>query len=257
MAFTHPVSVRFSDMDAMGHVNNARYLTYFEEARFAFLAHIAGDGPSLSDGGMVLARIECDYRRPIVAKPAPLQVSVAVCAVGDSSFTLVSDILADGGVAASSRAVLVGYDYTQQRSRPLTSVDGRASKPYRTSLGTSDSPTFPTGRPLWRRGVGADLGGDEGDSGRGQRQHRRSRCGRRPSRVVVPGVPCQQCFTGLGQSVVPNLPCLPRTDVGALIAAGPGPSRWARQVRVHVRRRPAGDAPRYPCLLGNRTCSAY
>lgn len=121
MTFTHPVPVRFSDLDAMGHVNNARYLTFLEEARFAFLAAIAGNDRSLSDGGMVMARVECDYRRPIGSQREPLKVSVGVAAVGRSSFTLVSEILAtDGVVAAHARVVLVGYDYAGTRSRPLT-----------------------------------------------------------------------------------------------------------------------------------------
>ena len=60
MSFVHRETVRFRDVDSVGHVNNAVYLTYMEEARIAFLSQ-ASEEDAL---GMVVARIEIDFRSP-------------------------------------------------------------------------------------------------------------------------------------------------------------------------------------------------
>src|SRR5512135_179026 len=62
--FKTPVAVRFKDLDAMGHVNNAVYATYFEEARAAFARQVLGL-TRLDDFDFVVARLEIDFRRPV------------------------------------------------------------------------------------------------------------------------------------------------------------------------------------------------
>ena len=65
--FIHRLQVRFRDCDPLGHVNNAVYLTYLEQARFTHWRALWGFGsPQLPAGrpGVILARVECDYRRP-------------------------------------------------------------------------------------------------------------------------------------------------------------------------------------------------
>ena len=106
--FVHRESVRFRDLDGMGHVNNAVFLTFMESARIAFLAaYGAGDNPQQS---LILARAEVDFRSPI-AFGEKVEVGVRTSRVGTKSFELEYQIQADGRLAAEGKSVLVGYDY--------------------------------------------------------------------------------------------------------------------------------------------------
>jgi acyl-CoA thioester hydrolase len=125
--FTHHLEVRFRDCDAMGHVNNAVYLTYLEETRFAFwrasgLERNADDGLRAADGalGVIVARVEIDYRR--AAKHGDkLRIHVGVAAIGRTSFTYEYEIVdAADTLIASARTVIVRYDYAAGRSVPLS-----------------------------------------------------------------------------------------------------------------------------------------
>ena len=117
--FAFPIEVRFRDLDALGHVNNAVYLTYLESARIAWWMHVTARR-DLSALDMILARVELDYRSP-VGYGESLEVGVRCASVRRSSLSVESLIAArDGGrVVAQSRKVLVHYDYAAQRSRPL------------------------------------------------------------------------------------------------------------------------------------------
>lgn len=118
--FSLAVPVRFSDLDGMGHVNNARYLSYLEEARIAWSAWLGREhGVDVMGTGAIVARIEIDYRRPIALSPEPLDVRIGVTRVGTSSFTLGYTIDQDGARAAEATSVVVTYDYAAGRSRVL------------------------------------------------------------------------------------------------------------------------------------------
>ncbi|HVE98156.1 MAG TPA: thioesterase family protein [Mycobacteriales bacterium] len=123
MVYTHRVRVRFSDTDAMGHVNNATFLTYLEEARLHYLSSLP---TALVVGGLILARAECDYVRPITVDPEPLEVAVWIDAVGRSSFGIGYTITQRGQVAARGRSVQVTYDYAANTSRPLSEDERQA-----------------------------------------------------------------------------------------------------------------------------------
>ena len=116
--YEHDVEVRFRDCDAFGHVNNAVYLTYLEEARFGFWKRLSG--ATGMPRSFILARAECDYRMP-VALGDRLIVRVAVAAVGSSSFTLAYEVLLarTREVVATAQTVQVMYDYTAARSIPI------------------------------------------------------------------------------------------------------------------------------------------
>ena len=104
--FVHRERVRFRDCDAMGHVNNAVYSTYLEEARLALL------------GGLetfILARVEIDFRSALRAGE-PLEIGTRCSRIGTKSFDLDHEIRADGRVVAEARSVLVGYDYGRNES---------------------------------------------------------------------------------------------------------------------------------------------
>ena len=107
--FTHREHVRFRDLDAMGHVNNAVFLTYIESARVAFLQH-SGAVTTLEDMSIILARIEIDFRAPI-GFGDEVEISVRASRFGEKSFDLEYELRVGGTVVAQAKSVLVGYDY--------------------------------------------------------------------------------------------------------------------------------------------------
>jgi acyl-CoA thioester hydrolase len=116
--FEHELEVRFRDCDSFGHVNNAVYLTYLEQARFAYWQRLSGQSGVLRT--IILARMECDYRKPAVAGDR-LIIRLRVTAIGNSSFTLEYEILnaKTRDVIAEARSVQVTYDYSAGRSVPI------------------------------------------------------------------------------------------------------------------------------------------
>jgi acyl-CoA thioester hydrolase len=112
--FEHEIEVRFRDCDAMGHVNNAVYLTYLEQARFAHWQRLTGT--SGIPRSFILARVECDYRAPATAGDR-LLVRLRVVAVGESSFTFEYEIVngRTRATVATARTVQVMYDYATGR----------------------------------------------------------------------------------------------------------------------------------------------
>lgn len=120
--FTHRLEVRFRDCDPMGHVNNAVYLTYLEQTRFAHWRTLWGFGtPQTPTGmpGVILARIECDYRRP--AKYGDmLDVRLRVVELGRTSFKYEYEIVdAEGRTVVSAKTVQVMYDYAAEKPVPI------------------------------------------------------------------------------------------------------------------------------------------
>jgi acyl-CoA thioester hydrolase len=107
--FVYREHVRFRDLDAMGHVNNAVFLTYIESARVAFLQHL-GAATTLEDLSIIVARIEIDFRAP-VGFGDELEISVRASRFGDKSFDLDYELRVGGKVVAEAKSVLVGYDY--------------------------------------------------------------------------------------------------------------------------------------------------
>jgi acyl-CoA thioester hydrolase len=116
-------------MDAFGHVNNVTFFAYMQEARTGML--FAGDAaeeiPDLIKG-VVVARHEIDYRRPLVWRPEPIEIDVWSHQVKASSFTLkyeIRDQLADPKpvVVAEALTVLVPFDLDAARPRRLTEAE--------------------------------------------------------------------------------------------------------------------------------------
>jgi len=83
--FRFPIDGRFRDLDLLGHVNNAVLLTYLESARLAYWTHLTGR--PLDDLGMILARVEIDYRAP-VRHGTRVDVGVRCASMRRSSFVL-------------------------------------------------------------------------------------------------------------------------------------------------------------------------
>jgi acyl-CoA thioester hydrolase len=111
--------VRFSDVDVYGHVNNVKYFEYYQEARLAFVTSLGRD-PEEPSLGIVPARIDVDYKRPILFRSDPYLVESWVTRVGSSSFDLSAEIRDGDQVLSRAAAVLVSYDLGSRRSRALT-----------------------------------------------------------------------------------------------------------------------------------------
>ncbi|WP_247000215.1 acyl-CoA thioesterase [Halosolutus gelatinilyticus] len=110
------IDVRLRDIDFMGHVNNAVYATYLEQARERFFIDVVG--VSLADAATVLANLEIDYARPIEAGQ-DVSVALRVPELGDSSVPMAYEIRADGQRAATARTVQVIVDRETGRSAPI------------------------------------------------------------------------------------------------------------------------------------------
>jgi acyl-CoA thioester hydrolase len=119
--FYYPIEVRYADIDAQGHVNNAKYLTYMEQARMAYFLHLGmWDGASFMEIGTILARTEIDYRSPIRLLQ-PVRVGVRTSRLGNKSLTL-SYSLEDTQTnqeLATGETVVVTFDYQQGHSIPI------------------------------------------------------------------------------------------------------------------------------------------
>lgn len=111
------VALRWGDMDALGHVNQAVYHELLEEARTAMLEGL----PTPPKGAFVMARVELNYRREIPLAHRHVEVTLQVEAVGRSSITVTQRILrSDGVLAADGRSVMVAWDGQRRGSRPLS-----------------------------------------------------------------------------------------------------------------------------------------
>jgi acyl-CoA thioester hydrolase len=119
--FSHRIEVRFRDCDPLGHVNNAAYLTYLEQARLYYWRSRWGFGAEnlSASPGVIMARAEIDYRLP-ARYGQTLEVRIDLAAVGRTSFTYDYEILDEQGqTVASARTVQVMYDYATGRPVPI------------------------------------------------------------------------------------------------------------------------------------------
>jgi len=112
--------VRWNDLDAFGHINNANYLTFIQEVRadFTWYSRIAnGLKPMFSD--MVVARAEIDYLEPITEGGFDIDIAIWVSKIGNSSFTLEYELTSKAGIHAKARTVQVAVDMETKRSRAI------------------------------------------------------------------------------------------------------------------------------------------
>jgi acyl-CoA thioester hydrolase len=119
--FEHQVSLRWRDVDALGHVNHAVFLTYLEEGRDAFYVRVLGRDPHY-----VVARVELDLRAEVRLTDRQLRVRIEVERVGTTSLTTREAVLTPAGVtAAEARVVTVLWD-TSARKPVAFTEDERA-----------------------------------------------------------------------------------------------------------------------------------
>jgi acyl-CoA thioester hydrolase len=119
------VEIRWNDVDAYRHVNNAVYLTYLEECRDEWLDGVLDAGENAWD--FVIARVAIDFRRELTLEDDEVVVRCELERIGTSSLTTREAIRTTGGeLAAEAEAVLVARDPATGQSRPLT-ADERAA----------------------------------------------------------------------------------------------------------------------------------
>ncbi|MEW6469921.1 MAG: thioesterase family protein [Bacteroidota bacterium] len=124
MSFKHrtPIQIRFKDVDKMGHVNNANHATYFELARMKYFSDVVGTKIDWTRQGVILARIEIDYKLPILLDD---QVTVlSKCTrLGSKSFDIshiiVKSVNGTETELASGKSVVVCYDYEKNATIPV------------------------------------------------------------------------------------------------------------------------------------------
>ena len=116
------IEIRWRDVDALRHVNNAVYATYLEECRDGWLARALGDDASLWD--YVLARVAIDFRNEVSLGEEAVLARATLVRIGTSSLTLREEIRKlDGTLAAEAESVIVARDPETGRSRPLTEAE--------------------------------------------------------------------------------------------------------------------------------------
>jgi acyl-CoA thioester hydrolase len=137
--YVYDCVLRWSDLDAYGHINNARFLTLYEEARVAlmFAGGRAWGVGSFADG-VVIYRHEIDYLRPVeyalgraTAERAPtVRIEMWVEDLRQSRFTIAYELFDADVLASRARSVLVPFDLERQRPRRLTDQEHEFLRPY-------------------------------------------------------------------------------------------------------------------------------
>ncbi len=118
VTFEHSVEVRWRDVDALGHVNHAVFLTYLEEGRDAFFTR------ALGDPAYVVVRLEVDLRAEVLLAERRVTVRIAVERLGTTSLTTRETIfMAAGKVAAEARVVTVRWDPGRRKPVPFSAAE--------------------------------------------------------------------------------------------------------------------------------------
>lgn len=120
MPLSTTLQVRFNECDGLGHVNNAVYYTYMETARIELFQQLDLD-MDLQNWSLIVASTSCDYKAQATFGQW-LTITTETEKIGNKSFTLLHRILDrdSGQLIAQGRAVMVHFDYHQQKSTPLT-----------------------------------------------------------------------------------------------------------------------------------------
>jgi acyl-CoA thioester hydrolase len=139
-AFVHRERVRFGDLDAMRHVNNAVFLRYFETARISYLGGLQVHNPvaEVETGfGLIFAECQISYRSPVNFDES-LDIALTVTDVRRSSFRLNFEMRVGERLCAEGHGVMVGFDYAEGRATGLpeemrTRLEAEAAKAPATS----------------------------------------------------------------------------------------------------------------------------
>ena len=120
--FTHPIEVRYGDLDPQGHLNNSKYLTYFETARTHYFIKLDlfNEKTSFLDIGVILADVHLSFHAPVMFGD-DIHVSVKTTRIGNKSITMRQSLIdrSTGKEACTGEVVLVSYDYHSGKTIPV------------------------------------------------------------------------------------------------------------------------------------------
>jgi acyl-CoA thioester hydrolase len=112
------IQVRFADCDMMGHVNNAVYLSYFEQTRMHYFGQLLDDQWDWKKQGVILVKNEVTYLKPILLHNN-VEIYAYLKAVGKTSFTLSYKVRANDVICALGASKVVCYDFYKQEPSPV------------------------------------------------------------------------------------------------------------------------------------------
>ncbi len=117
------IIVRFHDLDALGHVNNARYLNYLEQARLTYATEVLGWDRTLKSLSLIVANVTIDYKQPIRLEDS-LEIWTRVSRLGNKSFDFEYVLIVippegDPALAAQAKTTLVTFDYEANKTVPI------------------------------------------------------------------------------------------------------------------------------------------
>ena len=114
---TYRPEIRFSDIDVMGHVNNAVYLSYFEQARMNYFHELLSGSWDWEKDGILLARNEVDYLKPILLHDK-INIAVWCDGVGSKSFSMKYEFTNEhtGEVTTTGKSILVSFNYLEKKT---------------------------------------------------------------------------------------------------------------------------------------------
>jgi acyl-CoA thioester hydrolase len=128
--FRYDVALRWSDMDAYGHVNNARFLTIYEEARVAmFFVGARAHGLGSFEEGIVIARHEIDYLKP-VDYGDPVRIEMWISELRAAAFTVSYEMFDADILVSRARSVCVPYNLDRGFPRRLNDAERDFLRPY-------------------------------------------------------------------------------------------------------------------------------
>ena len=120
--FFHPIEVRYGDLDPQGHLNNAKYLTYFETARINYFVQLGlfKPGQSFMDIGVIMAEARVTFHAA-VQFGTPVKVGVRTSKLGNKSMTVEQNIVnaETDEMLASGQVILVAFDYRTNKTLPI------------------------------------------------------------------------------------------------------------------------------------------
>jgi acyl-CoA thioester hydrolase len=136
--FVYQCALRWSDLDAYGHVNNARFLTLYEEARVAMMFTAArAAGVTSFEDGIVIARHEVDYLRPVDYRAADgpddrprVRIELWVEQIRPSRIVVAYELFDGAALAGRARSVLVPFDLSRGGPRRLSHAERDYLAPY-------------------------------------------------------------------------------------------------------------------------------
>ncbi len=112
------IQVRFADLDVLGHVNNAVYLSYFEMARVLYFTPMMGVEWDWQKFGVLLKKNEIEYHIPVLLHDQP-EISIHVLNIGTKSFTLGYELKVKDRVCTTGSSIMVCYDSIENKTIEL------------------------------------------------------------------------------------------------------------------------------------------